>query len=186
MDESDEVARQVDRARLAGSCLEVVVKLSDRPKGRILTQAADGQAVGIIKGRDWLLRDGDVLATERGQHVLVHLQAQRVMVLQFVAGVKNEATLLVNLGHVLGNRHWPVAARHGRLYVELVAEAAVMEATIREACQVLGIKGLHIDYEQRAAQSAVDFDRARSAPSSAPNSNSNRRSAAHSHHAHFH
>ena len=127
---------------------------SDRAKGRILTQTSSGQKIGITKSRDWLLRDGDVLAAE-DHLVLVSIQAQSVIALKF--SERNDPAALVQLGHLLGNRHWPVTLKEQTLYIELAAEAALIESTLRETAARLNIQGLQIERIHKSAQDALDF-----------------------------
>ena len=160
--ESADVARRVMQAQRADRCLEVEIGQGDRAKGRILTQTAEGCAVGIVKGRDWLLRDGDVLSTASDKFVLVSLAAQRVMALRVEEGVENRAIALMHLGHTLGNQHWPVTAKGETLYVELVAEAAQMENTLQKVADTLGVKGLRISLETLSSDRAIDFSKGHS------------------------
>ena len=155
--ERDELALSVARSQEDNLCLEVTIERSDRAKGRILTQTVSGQKVGIVKNRDWILKDGDVFALEGNRLLLVGIQSQTVIALTFVDDVQGDPAALIQLGHVLGNRHWPVAVREKTLYIELVAEAALVESTIRETATRLDIKGLKIEQINRTAQNALDF-----------------------------
>ncbi|MGB3768838.1 MAG: hypothetical protein WA947_19965 [Phormidesmis sp.] len=155
--ESDELAQRVLRSQKDGNCLEVMIERCDRTKGRILASTHSGQTVGIIKGRDWLLRDGDALSAEDKRLVLVSIQAQTLIALKFANNEDNNPAALIRLGHVLGNRHWPVTLREQTLYVELVAEAALVESTLKETAARLEIKGLQIEQVERSAQDALDF-----------------------------
>ena len=163
--ESEELAQRVAHSQEEGRCLEVTVERSDRAKGRILTQTASRQPVGITKGRDWLLREGDVFSVEGvgnaapAEHrlVLVSVQAQTVMALTFASGTQNDPTALIQLGHVLGNRHWPVAIKEQTLYIELAAEAALIESTLIEIAEQLNIQGLQIETVDRTTHNALDF-----------------------------
>lgn len=134
-------------------CLEVYLEVVDRGKGRIYTRSTSGIEIGIIKNRDWLLREGDVFVTQQGRLLLVHLQAQKVMVLSFSEPVRDYAIELVHLGHVLGNHHWPISVQGRKLYVQLVADVEVMEATIRH----FQIPGLQIGYESRSPEEQITF-----------------------------
>jgi urease accessory protein len=155
--ESADIARRVMQAqREEDGCLEVWIGLGDRAKGRILAQTESGQSVGIVKARNWLLRQGDVFSTAHNL-VLVHLQPQAVMALRFAAGVRNGAISLVHLGHALGNQHWPVSVQGNTLYVELVTEAAQMESTLRKIANSLAIEGLQISFETKSPEDAMDF-----------------------------
>lgn len=160
VNEQADLAARVAQAKEQNCCWEVVVGQSDRPKGRILTRTAAGQSVGIIKGRDWLLRDGDVLTTKENYLVLVSIQQQQVMALRFEEGVSNQAIALVHLGHVLGNRHWPMTAHGNTLYVELAADPTLMNSTVREMAQTIGIEGLQVSFEKRSPDTALDFSHA--------------------------
>jgi urease accessory protein len=154
--ESADVARRVMQAQREDRCWEVSVGLGDRTKGRILTQTQSGQPVGIVKARQWTLREGDVFVTPGNRFVLVSLQPQSVMALRFEAGVNNPIALL-HLGHALGNQHWPVTVKGETMYVELVSDAAQMESTLRKIVQRLAIEGLQISFETKSSEAAVDF-----------------------------
>ncbi len=147
------LAQRIEKARDSGRCLEVHISQTDSRKGRIHAHTTSGVTVGIVKSRDWSLRNGDVLETEQGQLLLVNLQEQKVIVLRFTEPVLDGAIALIHLGHVLGNHHWPIIVQERQLYVELVVDAQVIESTIRE----FKIPGLHIDYELRSANNYLDF-----------------------------
>ena len=133
--------------------LEVNLCQSDRGKGRIYAQSSAGVAVGIIKSRDWLLKEGDVLETEQGQLLLIHLQAQPVMVLSFSQPTVSNAIELIHLGHVLGNHHYPIMVQDNKIYLQLIVDKEVIEATIRE----FKIAGLQIDYAEQQEGDRFSF-----------------------------
>ena len=160
VNERADLSLQVAQARENGHCREITINRRDRPKGRILAQTADGQSVGIVKGRDWLLQDGDVLETAQKYLVLVRIQQQQVIALQFEPGANNRSISLIHLGHVLGNRHWPITLQGEILFVELVAEAELMKSTIREMARTLKIEKLQISLQGRSADAALDFSAA--------------------------
>jgi urease accessory protein len=147
------LAAHVKQAQHTGALLEVQLQECDRAKGRIHTHATTGEAIGIIKGRDRVLSEGDVFATDDGQLVLVHLSAQTVMVLSFSGDANGQAIKLIHLGHALGNHHWPILVQPDRLYVELVADPRVMEATV----QSFAVPGLQIGYETKATDNLLTF-----------------------------
>ena len=63
------------------TCLEVTLNQSDRHKGRIYARANSGMDIGIIKSRDRALQSGDVFKTDSGKLLLIHLQQQKLLVL---------------------------------------------------------------------------------------------------------
>lgn len=147
------LSERITKARFSALCLEVHISQTDSRKGRIHTHSTNGVAVGIIKNRDWSLREGDVLETEQGKLLLVHLQEEKVMVLSFTQPVTRYPIELIHLGHVLGNHHWPIIVQDNKLYVQLVADVEVIESTIRN----FKIPGLQIDYELQSAERHLDF-----------------------------
>lgn len=151
--EDTNLAQRIKSARELDHCLEVYLSQIDSCKGRIQAQSQAGIAVGIIKSRDWSLRQEDVFITESGNILLIHLQEQKLMVLSFTEPVEDHAIELVHLGHVLGNHHWPIIIRKNKIYLQLVVDAAIMEATIRD----FKIPGLRIDYESRSPEEHFNF-----------------------------
>lgn len=151
--EDAELAKRIEKARNLGHCLDVRIGQTDSRKGRIHAHTTSGVTVGIVKSRDWSLRDGDVLETEQGKLLQVFLQEQKVIVLRFSESASDCALKLIHLGHVLGNHHWPIIVQEHKLYIELVVDAQVIESTIRE----FQIPGLQIDYELRSPSKHLDF-----------------------------
>ncbi len=147
------VQQQVAHARHAGNLLEVYLQPDDRAKGRIHAHSITGVELGIMKSRDHALNAGDVFVTQSNQLLLIHLHAQSVMVLSFQGDATGHAIDLIYLGHVLGNHHWSILVQGDRIYVEMVADAAVMEATVRS----VNIPGLCIDYEVRSPATPLSF-----------------------------
>ena len=153
LSEDTRLAERIEKARDCGRCLDVRISQADSRKGRIHAHTTSGVTVGIMKSRDWSLRDGDVLETEQGRLLQVFLQEQKVIVLRFTESVSDCALKLIHLGHVLGNHHWPIIVQEHKLYVELAVDAQVIESTIRE----FQIPGLQIDYELRSPNEHLDF-----------------------------
>lgn len=125
------------------SCLKVYLTYSDRSKGRIHAQTETGIAVGIIKSRDRSLRSGDVFKTDSQKLLLIHLQEQELLILDFSATKTNYLpTHLVNLGYILGNHHCPIAIEEHKVYLHVANNTVV-----KKAIEDLQIPGLKIYYE---------------------------------------
>lgn len=151
--EDTSLAQRVKSARDLKQCLEVSLTQSDRAKGRIQARSTSGVTVGIIKSRDWSLRQGDVFVTESGSLLLIHLQEQRLIVLSFTEPVADLAVELVHLGHVLGNQHCPIIIRGRKIYLQPTEDTDIIEATIKD----FPIPGLKIDYELRSPEEHLHF-----------------------------
>lgn len=133
--------------------LEVHLQQSDRAKSRIYTQSTSGIAIGIIKSRDWLLREGDILETEQGKLLLVHIQLQELMVLSFSESLTDKAIDLIHLGHVLGNQHYPIIVKGNKIYLQITTDKARIESTIRS----FNIPGLQISYQEEFKGDRFNF-----------------------------
>lgn len=133
--------------------LEVYLNYTDGPKGRIHVQSTSGVNIGLIKSRHWSLREGDVFVTQQGNLLIVHLEAQKVMVLSFTESITDQALSLIHLGHVLGNHHWPIVVQDGLIYIQLTGDEAVIESTILN----FAIEGLKIDYQWRGNNEQLNF-----------------------------
>ena len=147
------LAQQIEQERATGSCLEVYLHPDNNSKGRIYTHSTSGVAVGIIKERAVSLNSGDVFKTEQGQLLVVHIEAQKVIVISFTGVVGDRALELIHLGHVLGNHHYPILLDAGKIYVELVAPQEVIVATIEQ----FNIPGLCVSYESRSPDQKLVF-----------------------------
>jgi urease accessory protein len=143
----DNIVDRLNEARQEHLCWEVHLAERDRNKGRILAVSTSGLEIGIIKNRDWQIREGDVFITETARLVLVHLQARELMVLSFSEPVGDFAIPLVHLGHILGNQHYPISIELDKIYVELIGDRELMEQTINN----LAIPGLKIAYELKSS-----------------------------------
>ncbi len=151
--EDTSIVQRIKIARDRQQCLEVHLSQSDRAKGRIQAQSTSGVSVGIIKSRDWSLRQGDVFVTESGKLLLIYLQQQRLMVLSFTEPVTDRAIELVHLGHALGNQHCPIVIRNQKIYLQPTGDTAIIEKIIRD----FQIPGLKIEYESRSPEEHLNF-----------------------------
>ncbi|GAB4550404.1 MAG: hypothetical protein Tsb0014_44940 [Pleurocapsa sp.] len=134
--------------------LEVYLNQSDRVKGRIHTHTQSGAAIGIIKSRDRSLQEGDIFQMEGGQLLLIHLQAQELLVLDFSKLATDILPVqLVYLGHVLGNHHYPIALENNKIFVQLTTDKSIIERTINN----LNIPSLEFYYATRSPDSEIVF-----------------------------
>ncbi len=147
------LAQQIEQERIAGSCLEVYLHPDNSSKGRIYARSTSGVVVGIIKERDRTLNSGDVFKTEQQQLLVVHIEAQKVIVISFTGVIGDRALELIHLGHVLGNHHYPILIEAGKIYVELVAPPEVITSTIER----FNIPGLCVSYEMRSPDQKLIF-----------------------------
>lgn len=147
---------KVDRAVVNQQCLEVSLSQDDNAKSRIYVQSNNGQTIGIIKDRHQVLSEGDVFETNNDQLLLIHLSAQPLIVLSFSTSQPGYELDLIHLGHTLGNHHYPIVVAEDKIYVQVVADRTVIEATI----QNFKIPNLVIGYELRSSHQSIVFEKA--------------------------
>jgi urease accessory protein len=83
---------------------------TDRRRSRARTETIDGRDLGIVVARE--LGEGDVLATEDGELVVVELEAVDALVVDLADATLSPTDALA-FGHAAGNRHWNLAVRDG-------------------------------------------------------------------------
>ena len=136
------------------SCLEVTLQQSDRAKGRIHAHTASGIAVGIIKSRDRTIQSGDLFRTNLDKLLLVSLEEKELLVLDLSSVDSNLAPAkLVQLGHTLGNYHYPIMMQESKIYVQLVTDKPIVEKMIND----LNIAGLQIKYQTHLDSKNISF-----------------------------
>lgn len=135
------------------TCLTVEIHPEENRKGRIYSQTRQGEAVGIIKQRSQPLQEGDVFQTDQGPWLLIFLARESVMVLRWDPNYPYQLQDFINLGHVLGNHHYPIQVQENCIYIKLMTEPKRMEALIHS----LGIPRLEISYEEHQADT-LTFD----------------------------
>lgn len=133
---------------------EMTLPSSDRHKGRIYSYTDSGVAVGIIKSRDRSLHSGDLFETDNGHILLINLQEVELLVLDFSTVDPDLAQAkLVQLGHVLGNHHYPMTIQDQKVFVQLVTDKIIVEKLINN----LHISGLQISYQINCSNQAIAF-----------------------------
>jgi urease accessory protein len=129
----------------------------DCVKGRIYAHTNSGEQVGIIKDRSWEMRDGDVFLMETGQWLVVHVRMAESIVACFSPAEVGDpqwnpaetALALVQLGHCLGNHHWPMLIEQNQIVILLTAQnRGVFEALLHE----IDLPGLRVTYETRSLE----------------------------------
>jgi urease accessory protein len=145
---------QLSEQLTSENCLEVHLDYSDRYKGRIHVHTDSGVAIGIIKSRDHPLQTGDLFQTDSEKLVLIRLQEPELLVLD-LATIKSDISpvQLVNLGHALGNHHYPIAIKNNKIYVQLITNKSALEKLIKN----LNIPNLQINYERVDQESKITF-----------------------------
>ena len=105
-------------------------------KNRLRKQTSSGLELAISLDRGTFMRDGDVLMWDRQARraVVARLSLRDVMVihLEALTAMPNEVAVrtCVELGHALGNQHWPALVKGSHVYVPLTVDHKVMSSVM--------------------------------------------------------
>ncbi|WP_326557369.1 urease accessory protein UreE [Micromonospora sp. NBC_01796] len=106
-------------------------------KNRLRKRTVDGDEVALSLGRGHRLRDGDILRWDETTRtaVVARIQLGEVMVIDLSGLGKEPAELglraAIELGHAIGNQHWPAVVKDNRMYVPLTVDRKVMDSVMR-------------------------------------------------------
>ncbi|MBQ8864353.1 MAG: urease accessory protein UreE [Rikenellaceae bacterium] len=105
-------------------------------KSRLVAEGDRGGRYPIALARGRHLADGDILSYEPDNRraVVVRLTLGEVMVcdlMRLIDATSSDAIhRAVELGHALGNQHWPAVVKSLRVYVPLTTDRRVMESVM--------------------------------------------------------
>ena len=137
----ESVVGNVDAAawkpRLAGAQLDpLVLDHWEAQKNRLRKRTTAGTEIAISLDRGAFLRDGDILLwneeTRTAAVARVSLRDVLVIHIDAPANVATELLLrtCVELGHALGNQHWPALVKGARVFVPLTVDRKVMASVM--------------------------------------------------------
>jgi urease accessory protein len=118
-------------------------------KNRIRKTTDGGTEVALSLDRGSRLRDGDILYWDRsgGTAIVARLELGEVMVVDLgglptgctgstgsadsADSVDEVVRTAVELGHALGNQHWPAVVKGAQVYVPVAVDRAAMDSVMR-------------------------------------------------------
>ena len=125
-------------SRLREAVIDVLaLDAAEAHRTRLRKRTAGGTDVAIALERGVQLRDGDVLDWDESKQtaVVVRVDLPDVMIvdLSTLLGGPAEALLArsVEIGHALGNQHWPALVKGGRVYVPVTVAPRVMATVLK-------------------------------------------------------
>jgi len=123
--------------RLAGAAVDPLeLDHWEAQKNRFRKKTAGGVEVAVSLDRGTFMHDGDVLVWDAAaaRAVVARIRLRDVMVIHLdgIAGAAPEIALRtgVELGHALGNQHWPALVKGSRVYVPLTVDRKVMNSVM--------------------------------------------------------
>lgn len=125
-------------ARLASADVDYLeLDQWESQKSRIRKRTVNSQEIAISLDRGMHVHDGDVLhwRAEDARAVIARIDVRDVMVIDLAAVAVLDPLLAmrtcIELGHALGNQHWPALVKGHRIYVPLVLSRKVMDSVMR-------------------------------------------------------
>ena len=124
--------------RLSGARVDVLrLDRAEAQKSRLRKATDGGIDVAVSLDRGTQLRDGDVLLWDeaRGTAIVARVDLGKVLVIDLGAlcGAPSDVAMArcVELGHALGNQHWPAVVKGRQVYVPLTVAQAVMASVMK-------------------------------------------------------
>jgi len=124
-------------ARLSGASVDALdLDHWEAQKNRFRKKTAGGVEVAVSLDRGTFMRDGDVLLwdAQAARAVVARISLRDVMIIHLgdLARLAPEVALrtCVELGHALGNQHWPALVKGDRVFVPLTVDRKVMSSVM--------------------------------------------------------
>jgi urease accessory protein len=123
--------------RLSNATVEMLeLDQWEAQKNRFRKKTAKGTEIAVSLDRGTVIRDGDILLwdAQTGTAVAVRLHLRDVMIisLEGLTQLTPEIAMrtCVELGHALGNQHWPALVKGDLVYVPLTVDRKVMASVM--------------------------------------------------------
>jgi urease accessory protein len=137
------------KPRLDGANIDwLVLDQWDAQKNRFRRRTRGDVEIAISLERNTHLHDGDILVwdEDRRTAIAARILLKEVMIIDLtkVAPQPPEQFLRTcfELGHALGNQHWPAVVRGSRVFVPLTVDRQVMTSVMRTH----GFPGIHYEF----------------------------------------
>lgn len=124
--------------RLAGASIDPLeLDHWEAQKNRFRKKTAGGVELAVSLDRGTFMRDGDVLSWDAtaARAVVARISLREVMVIELDGLAEATPAIMmrtcVELGHALGNQHWPALVKGTRVYVPLTVDRKVMSSVMR-------------------------------------------------------
>jgi urease accessory protein len=124
--------------RVAAGTLDTVeLDHWEAQKSRFRKRTRGGTELAVSLNRGTFIRDGDILVwdAEGSSLILASIRMREVMTIHLDALAQGDPNVAmrtcVELGHALGNQHWPALVKGTRVYVPLTVDRKVMESVMK-------------------------------------------------------
>jgi urease accessory protein len=125
-------------ARLAAATVDPLdLDHWEAQKNRFRKKTGSGAELAVSLDRGTFMRDGDVLVwdADSARAIVARISLRDVMIIHLdgIAEAPPELAMrtCVELGHALGNQHWPALVKGSRVYVPLTVDRKVMASVMK-------------------------------------------------------
>lgn len=105
-------------------------------KSRFIVKSNEGTEYGVALKRHSQVKNGDILEydPEKNRAVVIRIDLKAVLIidLEKMAGLQPEEIIRrsLELGHAIGNQHWPAVVKGSKVYVPLTVDKKVMQSVM--------------------------------------------------------
>jgi urease accessory protein len=130
------IAQETWKARLATASVDwLSLDQWEAQKNRLRKKTLGGSEVAVSLDRATHLQDGDVLVWDEDQAaaIVAQIQLKDVMVVRVGTGQATEQLVrtCIELGHAIGNQHWPAVVKGSQVFVPLAVDKRVMASVMK-------------------------------------------------------
>lgn len=106
-------------------------------KSRFVAKSDRSNDVAVALKRHSQLQDGDILEyrPDEGRIIAVHILLNDVLVVDMGQLARRDPETIIHiaveLGHAIGNQHWPAVVKGTKVFIPLTVDRKVMESVMR-------------------------------------------------------
>ncbi|MDC9822870.1 urease accessory protein UreE [Devosia sp. ZB163] len=126
------------QSRLAGADIDLLVLDQwEAQKSRLRKATTQDVELALSLDRNTHLHDGDILAWSEPDKraIIARIDLKEVMIIDLDEVVSETTEMIVRtmfeLGHALGNQHWPAVVKGTKVYVPLTVDRKVMASVMK-------------------------------------------------------
>ena len=103
---NDQIKEEIHQAEKQQKLERLFLSRTEMEKSRLRKHTSDGLEIGLSLDPGTIMRDGDVLLND-SKFIMIHQLPEKVLRVRIID--HNDPTLLVQVGHIIGNRHRPIS-----------------------------------------------------------------------------
>ena len=124
----------------------VVLDQWEAQKSRFRKLTESGQEVAVSLARGTFLKDGDVLFAGEQGLIVAHIHLKEVLRIELAELLNKSPEVMlqtaIELGHALGNQHWPAVVKGTQVLVPLAVDRKVMASVMKTH----GLEGITYEF----------------------------------------